>query len=772
MLESVDLQTAKNGQNGNNGFRAVGHSEKRIDGADKVTGLARFAADLNLPGLLHARPVLSLYAHARIVSINTEAASKVPGVVRVVTADDLPIRPEKSESRKRNPLAKGEVLFYGQPVAIVLGETEAAARDGAELVEVEYEPLPVVTDIFEAMKPNSPLVQQKPAHGADEEAQMHNAAAGSASNEEQIELPGNVSNHSHMKRGDVEAAFKEAAAISEHTFRVPAIYQSYIETQSCTAAPDPLGGMVLYTSTQAGFYCRDEVAGALGISPSKVKVVTMMVGGAFGAKFVVFEPMTAALAKLTGRPVRFSFYRMEDLQAANPVQYGIIEMKMGAKADGTICAMKAKVYFDSGIYPGSPFWAASMLGMCYRIPNFDIEAFEILTHKVNNGAYRAPGAPQVTFATEVAVDELAHQLGRDPIEFRLQNCVVEGDVNNNDRQYPRIGLKECLETLQRHPLYQKRNQKGAGEGIGVAIGGWGGGLEPASALCRLENDGTFTIPVGVSDISGVSTSFKLIAAEVLGLSPDKVNVVLADTDSAPYAGGSGGSKTLFTVGAAVKKAAEDAAEQIKKIAAAELEAAPQDIELKDGKASVVGVPSKSVDLITIAKRSFSSGKAAGPVLGNGSSSINKSAPGFTAHLAHVKVDEDTGEVKVIDYVAIQDVGKAINPGEVEGQMHGGVTQGLGWALYEQLVYDNSGTLISGSFMDYALQNSEQTPNIEAILVEVPSEEGPFGARGVGEPPVVPGGGAVSNAIFDATGARVTSIPAIPQRVLEAIQAKK
>ena len=764
----LDIQETKTRPN-DRGYTAVGHSEKRIDGPEKVSGQARFAADLNLPGLLHARLVLSLYAHARIKNINSEAASRVPGVVRVVTAADLPIKPGGSESRKRNPLAGGEVTFYGQPVAVVLGETEAAARDGAELVEVEYEVLPVASDLLDAMRMDAPVVQTKSTHGSDEESQMHSAGAGGSADDEKIELPPNVSNHMHLKRGDVAAAFAEAAVVSEHRYLVPAVHQSYLETQSVTAAPDPLGGMTIYSSTQAGFYCRQEVAEALNMPLDQVRVVTMTVGGAFGGKFVLIEPWAAALAKLTGRPVRLVYYRMEDLLAANPSPDGIIELKLGAKADGTLCAMQSRVIFDSGIYPGSPFWAASMLGFCYRIPNFDVEAFEVLTHKVNSGAYRAPGAPQVTFATESAMDELARGLGRDPLDFRLQNCVVEGDLTNNDKQWPTIGLKDCIETLQKHPAYQNRANKAPGEGVGVAVGGWGGGLEPASAICRMDQDGKFTLQVGVSDISGVSTSFKLLAAEVLGLKPDQVRVVLSDTSNAPYAGGSGGSKTLYTVGAAVVKAAEDAREQIKKVAATELEAAPEDIELRDGKANVRGVPSRTVDMITIAEKSMNFGAKYGPVLGNGSSSQLVQAPGFAAHLARVRVDQETGEVTVLEYVAVQDVGQAINPEEVRGQIHGGVTQGLGWALYEQLVYDEHGTLLSGSLMDYTLQNASQVPSIEAILVEVPSPDGPFGARGVGEPPVVPGGGTIANAIFDATGARMTQIPATPERVLQALK---
>jgi CO/xanthine dehydrogenase Mo-binding subunit len=719
--------------------------------------------------MLHARLVLSLHAHARIKKIDTSAALKVPGVVRVVTASDLPLIPEKSESRKRNPLAKDEVIFYGQPVAVVLGETEAAALDGVNQVEVEYEVLPAAIDILDAIKPEAPVVRRQEGHGADSEAQMHATVAASAE-EDKTPLPPNVTNHVNMKNGDVEAGFKEAAAIVEHTFKLPMVHQSYLETQSVVVAPDPLGGLTVYTSTQAGFYARQEVAASLGLPQNKVKVVSMPVGGGFGGKFVLLEPWAAALAKLSNRPVKLSYYRMEDLLAANPAPDCVIEVKLGAKEDGTLCALKSRLVFDTGVYPGSPVWIAAMLlGGYYRFHNYEIEGFEVLTNKPNSGAYRGPGAPQATFAIESSIDALAHKLNLDPLEFRLKNCAVEGDMNPSGRPWPRIGLKECLERLQQHPAWQQRANKGPNEGIGIAIGGWPGGLEPASALCRLDHDGNFTVTTGISDLTGVPTALRLIAAEVMGMKPEDVTVTTADTDYAPYAGASGGSKTTMTVGAAVLKAAQDARKQVLDIAAQRLEASPEDLELNDGKVSVKGLPSRSITLKEIANLSMNFGGRFEPVYGRGSSAITRNAPGFAAHLVKVNVDPETGEVKVLDYVAVQDVGFAINPGEVEGQIQGGVTQGLGWALYEQMVYDESGTLISGSLMDYALQTAPLVPHIDVQVVEIPSPDGPFGAKGIGEPPIIPGGGAVGNAIFDAVKARVTEIPATPERVLKTIQ---
>ena len=750
-------------------FKTVGIDTARTDGAEKVTGQTHFTADLKLPGMLYARLVISPYAHARIKNIDIAEALKIPGVVRVVTAQDLPIVGDGGESRRRNPLANGEVIFYGQPVAVVLGETEAAALDGVNSVTVDYEALPVAANITDALKPDAPRVRVKERHGVDSESQMH-ATVEAKADDNQTKLHYNVSNHNNFKRGDIAKGFGEAAVIVENTYTLPMVHQGYIENQVAAAEPSMTGGMTIYTSTQAAFYAKQEVSAGLGIAQSKVKVVAMPVGGGFGGKFAFGELFAAALAKLARRPVMLALYRMEDLSGANPSFNAIIEVKLGARADGTFSALKAKVYFETGAYPGTALGIAGLVfGGYYKVDNFEIECFEVMTHKQGVGAYRAPGAPQATFAYESAVDGIVQALGRDPLELRFQNAVEEGYPQINGRPWPRIGLKEVIANLQSHPLWQNRHNKQAGEGIGVAIGGWPGGLEPASSTCRLDHDGNLTVTTGIADLTGVSTSLGMIAAEILGLSSSQITVENVDTNSAPYAGASGGSKTLYTVGAAVLKAAQDAKEQILNIAGTILEANPEDLEIKDSKVSVKGVSSKSITLSEIASRSMNFGGRFEPVFGRGSSAITNNAPGFAAHLAKIKVDSETGEVEVLDYVAVQDVGKAINPAEVRGQVHGGVVQGLGWALYEQLVYDENGTLISGSLMDYALQTAAQVPNIDVHLVEVPAPDGPFGAKGVGEPPIVPGGATIANAIYDAVGVRANEIPAVPERLLTAIQ---
>lgn len=736
-------------------FAQIGHSARRNDGLEKVTGQARFAADLRIPGTLHARLILSPYAHARIVKIDKEAALKVPGVVKVVTAQDLPLKPEASATRARNPLAEGEVVFYGQPVAVVLGESEAAALDGVAAVQIQYEPLPVVNDILEAIKPDA-LTAHK---------QAIPASAENSQSKEESQSP-NIVNQVQFKEGDIEQGFKEADLIIENTYRLPMVHQSYIETQSCLVVPEPLGAVTVYSSTQTLFGTRKLVAEALGLPLKKIKVVIPPVGGGFGAKASgVLEPLCAALAILSKRPVALSYYRMEDLAAANPAPDCVIEIKLGAKQDGTLVALQTRLIFNTGAYPnGSPYWmAAFYMTLRYRVPNYKVDGFEVMTNRVGAGSYRAPGLPQYAFAVESQIDLLAEKLGLNPIELRLKNT-PEWDKS----------LPEVLKRLEESSLWQQKltKQREQYEGFGFAAGALSATRGPASAMCRMDQDGTFTITSGLADISGASTSLALIAAEVLGTNATSINMLEVDSDSAPHVGATGGSQTIYTLGLAVKKAAEDVSEQLKQIAGERLEANPLDLELRDGKVQVKGIPSRSISFEEIAQITTTDyeGKYP-PVFGRGNSSQSKHASGGFAHLAHVKVDPETGEVEILDYLAIHDVGFAINPAEVEGQIHGGVSQGLGWALYEQLVYDENGTLLSGSLMDYALQTAPLVPHIQVELVQVASEDGPFGAKGVGEPPIVPGGAAIANAIYDAVGVRLTELPATPQRVLSAINSK-
>ena len=764
-------------------YTTVGKRTRRQDGYDKLVGRTRYAGDLAFAGLLHARLVLSPYAHARIVTIDISAALEVPGVKAVYTSQTLGMSDPEASSRAQSPLASKEALWCGHPIAIVLAETEAAAEDGVAAMDVEYEPLDVVMDPVAAMKRGASLAR---IFIKETSSEIAGGGAHAAVSEDQVaevdqeEFSQNVSDKAHLHAGDMETGWQEAEVIVERTFTTSVVHQSYMEPQSITVVPDDYGHrMTIWPSSQGMLEVRSGVAEALSIPERQIRVESVPIGGAFGGKFGLIEPFAAAAAFASRRPVRLTYTRSEDLLAGNPAPQSIITVKMGAKRDGTLVAMQGTVIFDTGAYAGSAvFLGGLILGSSYRCPNYDFRCFEVMTNKVGVGAYRAPGAPQATFALESTVDELCQKLQMDPIEFRLKNGLREGDPTMDHRgTLPPMGLLDCLEQVQQHPLWVKRLEqkevpeelKGWKIGVGVAAGHWPGGTEPAAAACRLEKDGTMTFIVGSVDLSGSDTSLALIAAESLGMPVDSMNVVHDNTDTMPYSGGTGGSKTTYTMGAAVLSAAQDARNQILNIAADMLEASSSDLEIEGDKVVVRGAPGKSVALKKIASASMQFAGKYGPVYGRGRSALKTSSPQYGVHVARVAVDPETGEVRVLDYLVVQDVGFAINPGEVEGQIYGGVTQGLGWALFEQLVYDENGQLLTSTFMDYALPHSVDIPHFSSILVEVPSALGPFGAKGVGEPPVVPVGATIANAIYNAVGVRVTQLPITPERLYMAMQ---
>ncbi len=759
-------------------YTYLGRSVRRIDGPEKLTGQTRYTADLPIDGLLYARPILSPYAHARIRGIDKSAALALPGVAAVLTADDLPMTRSREDesSRHRSPLAHEYVLFRGQPVAFALAADPAVAQDAADLVAVDYEPLEPVSDPLAAMQPGAPPVHPHLSRDtADAEAGMHATVAQSQdSSVEQEALSVNVASRPRFKRGDVEAGFREADVVLEETYYTSMVHQSYIEPQTVAAAVDPLGNVTVWASTQAMFYARSEVAKALQLPEHQVRVVAMPVGGGFGGKFILLEPLVAALAVAARKPVLLSFTRSDDFLAGNPAPQSVITIKAGAKRDGTLTALQARLVFDAGAYPGAPAGiAAIILGGYYRCPNLDLRGYEVLTHKPGSGAYRAPGAPQATFALESHMDALARALGLDPLEFRLRNAVVEGDQRPDGASFPAVGLRQCLEKIAEHSLWKNRRSnetdaQGRKIGVGLAVGGWPGGLEPASAACRMDGDGTLTLVVGSVDLTGTDTTLKMIAAEILNQPPESIRLVHGDSDAAPFMGATGGSKVTYTLGSAVKQAAEDARRQILDIAADRLEAATGDLELIPGRVQVRGAASRGINLSEIASRTMSFGARYEPVYGRGSVAITAGSPMFTAHVARVAVDPETGQTTVLEYAAAQDVGFALNPAEVEGQMMGGIVQGLGWALYEQMLYDQQGQLLNSSFMEYAIPGARVAPKIDTVLVEVPSARGPFGAKGVGEPPVIPGAAAIANAIANAIGTQVTHIPMTPERVFQAL----
>jgi len=749
----------------------IGVARPRIDAPDKVTGATRYAADGYVHGLLHARLVLATESHALIRGIEREAALAVPGVVAVLAAGDLPITSTDSD-RTAEPLAREEVVFAGQPVAVVVAESEAAAEDGAEAVVVEYEPLEAALDLEQAMRPGAALARRvdESGEGGDLESIHAGVDEGQEADEEE-QLSANVVGRVNRGSGDVAAALEASDAVVSGTFRTPWVYQAYLEPQVCTAWLEPDGSLVVSTSTQGSFVTRSELARAFDLPLERIRVVAEPLGGAFGGKFALVEPLAAGAALVLRRPVRLVLTRAEDFQATNPASAQVTQLRIGGRKDGTLTGIEARMFVDRGSNAGWGVEGITSLLVAgpYRWEAHDLRGYGVQTNRFTFGAYRGPGAPTAAFAIESLLDELATELGVDPLELRLRNAVVQGDVGVSGSPFPVIGTVEVLERVREHPLWQQRGTLPEGEGVGVAAGYWPGGTEPAAALCRVDKDGTMTVITSAVDMSGVSTGFAAIAAAAFGLPPEKVRVVSADTTSGPYAGASGGSKVTYTVGAAVLRAAGSAREKLLAAASEELEIAPGDLEVVDGVVRAVGAPDRSITVEEIASKALRFGGRYEPIEGHGGSAQVRGAPSVSAHLAHVRVDRDTGEVELLRMAIAQDVGRALNPALVEGQMRGGTTQGIGWALFEELTHDESGQLETGSFLDYAIPVADRVPEIDTLIVEVPAPDGPFGAKGIGEAPVVPAAAAIANAVAAAAGVRLRELPMTAPRVWAALQ---
>lgn len=742
------------------GTRVVGVSHRRIDGPRKLTGAAKFADDLKLVGLVTARPVLSPHASARIIRIDTAAAAALPGVLGVFTGEDL--NPGRRPSPEL-PLALEKVFYAGQPVAAVVAETEAIATDAAGLVEVEYEVLEPVLDPEAAMRPGAPRVLPEVA-GETADAGAHGGGGGGQRLEE---LPPNVSAAVRHQRGDVAAAIAGAAHVIRHRYQVASVQTAPLEPHVAVARPEPGGGVTIFTPTQGIFSTRAMTGAALGMPVSDVTVELTEVGGGFGSKILLIEPLVAALALRTGRPVKLALTRTEEFLLARPGPSAIVELELGAAEDGHLLGLRTRCVFDNGAGPGHCGNLANlMVGGTYRVDSFDLLSYEVSTNRCPAGAYRAPGGPQIYFPLESAMDELADRLGMDPIQLRLLNTPARGDLRVDGSRFPEIGLRECLEAARAHPLYT--SPTAAGEAVGVAVGGWGGGREPAAAACRVDADGRLRVMLGSSDISGSDTSLAMIAAEAFGLRLDQVVIDTGDTGNAPYAGVAGGSKIIYTVGPAVFKAAAEARQQLLEIAADVMEVDPADLVIEQGRVEVKGVPGRSRGIGELADLAMRYGSRYPPVLGHGRSAVFEQSPMFTVHLARVKVDPGTGDFRVTGYAAFQDVGRAINPAEVIGQVHGGAVQSMARALGERVVHDESGQLLTASFIEYALPTIDQVPEIDVELIEVPSLHGPYGAKGVGEPPATLGHAAVANAIYRATGRRPLSMPVDPAELVSGL----
>jgi len=749
--------------NGAGPFRVIGTRPIRHDGVDKVTGRAKYGADYSFPRMLHGKVLRSPHAHARIKSINVQNALRLPGVFAVVTGANLPEIANKSQdlgegavnSRyvSMNVLARDKVLYDGHAVAAVAAANPHVAEEAVRLIEVDYEILPCVMTVDQAMHADAPIVL----------SELRNKEDGP-------DKQTNVANHLRFTRGNVGEGFAAADFIVEREFRTAMVHQGYIEPHNAVGIFSSDGRATIYCSTQGTFAVRSLTSQVLQIPEGNIKVVPGEIGGGFGGKLGVYlEPLSVLLSRKTGRPVKMVMTRAEVLRATGPTSGSKILCKMGATRDGKLVAAEIWMAYEAGAFPGSPVGAGAMtIISSYEIPNFVIDAYDVIVNRPKTAAYRAPGASNAALASETVIDELAERCAIDPIDFRLENGVKEGSPQSAGPPFKRIGYLETLSAIKRSPHYQSKVE-GPFRGRGVASGFWFNAGLQSSAIVNIHVDGTASVMTGSVDIGGSRASMAMIAAEVLGLEIDQVRPSVGDTDSIGHTDVTGGSRTTLASGHAVYEASLDALRQLKERAARLWEKKPEEVNFSNGAFSAAG---EGIEPLTIAQLARRLARTGGPVTGRATVNARNVGPAFATTLIDLEVDPDTAKIKILRCTIAQDAGRAIHPSYVEGQMQGGTAQGIGWALNEEYVYDRDGRLRNFGLLDYRMPTCLDLPMIETVIVEVANPAHPLGIRGVGEVSIVPPPAAVANAIYHAIGVRMTELPMSPPRVLKAILHKQ
>ena len=742
-------------------YKVIGTRPIRHDGVDKVTGRAIYGADFQITGLLHGRVLRSPHAHARIVSIDTSRAEAHPGVKGVVTAQDLPAAEDKMADLGEgavnlkylcdNILASDKALYKGHAIAAVAATNPHIAEEACELIDVEYEVLPPVLEVRAAMEPDAPVLHEN----------LRTSSLG-----ETGDKPSNVASHLQHKKGDIEKGFDEADVVIEREFVTGTVHQGYIEPHNATALYNPDGQLTVWCSTQGAFTVREQLAEILQYPISKIKVVPLEIGGGFGGKINVYiKPVAALLAKKTGKPVKVLMNRADVFEGTGPTPASYITVKMGATKDGKITAAQTSMVFEAGAYPGSPVGAGAMCIFApYNTENVLIDGYDVVVNKPKTAPYRAPGATNAAFGSETVIDELAETLNIDPLEIRLMNGAKEGDHRADGPIFPRIGFIETVEAAKSHPHYTAPNGK-KHHGRGVASGFWFNiGLE-SSVTINVNPDGTVNLVEGSTDIGGTRASIAMQAAEVLGIPAESVNPTVVDTNSIGYTAVTGGSRTTYATGYAAYEAAQDVVRQMIGRAAKLWDVDETNVQFTDGEFSSINGKEEQISFRDLSARL---GETGGPVIGRATMNPAGAGGAFATHVVDVAVDEETGKVEILRYTATQDAGKAIHPSYVEGQIQGGVVQGIGWALNEEYIYNDEGAMTNASFLDYRMPTCLDLPMIDAVIVEVPNPGHPYGVRGVGEVPIVPPPAAIANAIYDAVGIRMTELPMSPDRLLKAM----
>jgi carbon-monoxide dehydrogenase large subunit len=748
-------------------YKVIGKGLPRVDAQDKVTGRAKYALDIKLPRMLYGRILGSPIPHAKILRIDTSRAKRLPGVKAVITAADIPDVYYGFILKDRSVLAREKVRYIGEPIVAVAAVDEETADEALELIQVEYQELPAIFSPEEAMKQGVTLIHEN---------LLNYAAMG------EIIRQNNICSQTIIQQGDIGTGFREADEIFEDTFTTQMVHQCYLEPHVVVCEVDNAGRITVWTSTQSPFFVRSELAETMLIPISKIKVIPLSVGGGFGGKFgIMLEPIGALLAKNSGRPVKIIMTRKEEFITANPRHPTIMKLRTGVKKDGTLTAREATLIYDTGAFAGmGPIVSsngAKFITGPYRIPHVKVDSYCVYTNKTPPNLCRGAGTPQAVFASESHMDIIAAKLGMDPIEFRLKNGVEEGDLSSTGQVLQGVGFKETVRIASQKSLWAEKI-KDSVQGKGIGCLHYETGTFGSSCCIRLNEDGTFALMIGTVEIGqGSTTILRQIAAEGLGIPIDAINISIGDTDIAPYDMGTGADRVTFSMGNAVLEAVKEMKAQLFQAGAMLLEANPEDMELYQGKVIVRGAPERGIPLSDLALACHM--LKGGPILAKGSYLAEEPpfdpqtikggffpstpAPTFATQIADVRVDPETGQVEILKIVAAHDVGFAINPMTVEGQIEGGVVMGSGYALWEEVIFDQ-GRIINPKLADYKLPTALDAPQIEALIVEEPSPTGPFGVKGVGEPGAAPTAPAIANAIFSAVGIRIKDLPITAEKL--------
>ena len=742
----------------------IGKRTIRPDGEDKVTGRASFGADFAQAGMLWGKVLRSPHPHARIKSIDLDRAAAAPGVKAVMSGVDLvdfpldtPVLVGPADMRfvSRNVMARDKALYAGHAVAAVAATTAEAAEAALALIDVDYEPLPWVIDVDEAMRPDAPVLHDFLRTQGDDSA---------------ADAPTNVASRAEFTLGDVVDGFAEAAVVIEQDFKTKPVHQGYIEPHACLVSVAADGRATIWSSSQGQFMVRNATAKMTGAKLSEIRAIPAEIGGGFGGKTIVYlEPLAYTLSKKAGAPVKMVMTREEVFRATGPTAGSSNTIKIGARRDGRIVAAEATFRFQAGAFPGSPVRGASNCAFApYAIDNVKVVGYDVVANRPKCNAYRAPGSPIAAFGVESVIDELARKLGLDPIQFRLKNAAKEGTRAAYGPTFRRIGFEETLHAARDHAHYA--TPKNGRQGRGVACGFWFNVGGESSAQVNVNEDGTVAVTTGHPDIGGSRASMVNIVAEMLGIHYGNVSVQVGDTNTIGYSATTGGSRVTFSAGTAVSEATERVVEQLCERAALLWDIDPDAVDWNNGHARPAGANAGDFEPLSLGELAAKAAQTGGPITAHVSVNAQGAAPAFATHVCDVEVDEETGRVEIIRYTAVQDAGRAIHPGYVEGQMQGGVAQGIGWALNEEYIFDTSGRLDNAGFLDYRMPVASDLPMIDTVVVEVPNDAHPHGVRGVGEVPIAPPMAAVANAIHDAVGLRLRELPMSPPKVLAALGA--